>query len=166
MLGSNTTLKLAGKIHFSRLFQHIRLTSVSKCYLHTNVGGEDLVKANRSCIDILLNAMKVLSVMSPDSVEASPPVTPRNCLQQDVQLVVTCGGFYQEGSTSSTLCYNTLEGIWYQLAPVFTESEDSLPCKRWGHAIAECNDFVYIMGGFYDETKQVSATAPRLLLRN
>ena len=31
--------------HFSRLFQHIRLTSVSKYYLHTNVGGEDLVKA-------------------------------------------------------------------------------------------------------------------------
>ena len=66
-----------------------------------------------------------------------------------------CGGFYQEGSTSSTLCCNTLERIWYQLAPVLTESEDSLHRKRWCHGIAECNDFVYIMGGFYDETKQV-----------
>lgn len=73
-------------IHFSRLFQHIRLTSVSNHYLHTIVG-EDLVKANRSCIDILLNAMKVLSLMSPDSLEATPPITPRKCLQWDVQLV-------------------------------------------------------------------------------
>lgn len=89
-------------IHFSRLFQHIRLTSVSNHYLHTIVG-EDLVKANRSCIDILLNAMKVLSLMSPDSLEATPPITPRKCLQWDVQLVINCGGIYQEGSTSSTL---------------------------------------------------------------
>ena len=36
-------------IHFSWLFQHIRSTFVSKYYLHTNIEGEDLVKA---CIDI------------------------------------------------------------------------------------------------------------------
>ena len=53
-------------IHFSRLFQHVRLTSVSKYYLHTNVGGEELVKVNRSCIDIILNAMKMVSLMSPE----------------------------------------------------------------------------------------------------
>jgi len=152
-------------IHFSRLFQHIRLTSVSNHYLHTIVG-EDLVKANRSCIDILLNAMKVLSLMSPDSLEATPPITPGKCLQWDVQLVINCGGIYQDGSTSSTLCYNTLECIWYQLAPVLTEAEDSLLCKRWGHGITECNDFVYIVGDFMTKLSRFSATAPRLLLRD
>lgn len=47
-------------IHFSRLFQHVRLTSLSKYHLHTNVGGEELVKVNRPCIEILLNAMKMV----------------------------------------------------------------------------------------------------------
>lgn len=146
-------------IHFSRLFQHIRLTSVSKYYLHTNVGGEELVKINRPCIEILLNAMKVLSLMSPESVEATPPCKPRKCLQRDIQLVISCGGLYQEDSSSSTICYDTHDHIWYQLAPVLTEKEDSPQCKRWGHGIAHCNGFVYIMGGFYDDTKQVFSDA-------
>ena len=103
--------------------------------------------------------------MSLDSVEATPHFTPRKCLQRDLQLVKNRGKFYQEGSTSSTLHCNTLERIWYQLAPVLTESEDSLHCKRWCHGMAECNGLVYIMGGFYDETKQVFSDAPRLLLR-
>lgn len=153
-------------IHFSRLFQHIRLTSVSKYYLHTNVGGEELVKGNRSCIDILLNAMKVLSLMSPDSLEVTPPfIKPRKCLQRDVQLVIACGVFYQEDSISSTLCYNTLEHMCYQLAPVLTETGDSLHCRRWGHGMAECNGFVYIMGGFYDDTKQVFSDATSAVQR-
>lgn len=146
-------------IHFSRLFQHIRLTSVSKYYLHTNVGGEELVKVNRSCIETLLNAMKVVSLMSPESVETTPPFKPRKCLQRDVQLVVSCGGLYQQDCSSSTLCYDTHDHIWYQLAPVLTEREDSSHSKRWGHGMAECNGFVYIMGGFYDDTKQVFSDA-------
>ena len=119
-------------IHFSGIFQHIRSIFVSKYYLHTNAEGarEDLVKANRSFIVILLNAMKVFSLMSLDSEEATPHFTPRKFLQRDLQLVINCGGFYQEGFTSSILCCNTLVGIWYQLAPVLTESEDSLHRKR------------------------------------
>ena len=132
---------------------------MSKFYLHTNVGGEELVKVNRSCIDILLNAMKVLSLLSPDNVEATPPFKPRKYLQREVQLVITCGGLYQEDSTSSTLYYNTLEHIWYQRAPVLIETEDSLHFKRWGHGMAECNGFVYVIGGFYDDTKQVFSDA-------
>ena len=146
-------------IHFSRLFQHIRLTSVSKYYLHTNVGGEELVKVNRSCVDILLNAMKVLSFMPELGAGATPPFKPRKCLQRDIQLVIACGGVYQDDSSSSTLCYDAIDHIWYQLAPVSTETEASLHCKRWGHGVGECNGFVYIMGGFYDETKHVFSDA-------
>lgn len=146
-------------IHFSRLFQHIRLTSVSKYYLHTNVGGEELVKVNRSCVDFLLNAMKILSLMTPESVGSTPPFKPRKCLQRDVKLVITCGGLYKEEASSSTLCYNTQEHVWYQLTPVLTENEDSPHCKRWGHGVAECNGSVFIMGGFYDDSKQVFSDA-------
>lgn len=142
-------------IHFSRLFQHVRLTSVSKYYLHTNVGGEELVKVNRPCIEILLNAMKVVSLMPPESVAASPPFRPRKCLQQEVEVVIACGGLYEEEAGPSTLCFDTVEHLWYELAPISTEKH----FKRWGHGMAVCSGFVYIMGGFYDDTKQVFSEA-------
>ena len=148
-------------IHFPRLFQHVRLTSVSKYYLHTNVGGEELVKVNRPCIEILLNTMKVVSLMPPESVAASPPFKPRKCLQQEIEVVIACGGLYEEETISSTLCFDTLKHIWYELAPVSTDEHR----KHWGHGMAACNGFIYVMGGFYDDSKQVFSDATSAVKR-
>lgn len=142
-------------IHFSRLFQHVRLTSLSKYYLHTNVGGEELVKVNRPCIEILLNAMKVVSLMPPESVASSPPFRPRKCFQQQVEVVIACGGLYEEDTCSSTLGFDTTQHRWYELAPV--RSEDN--CNLWGQGMASHNGFIYILGGFYDNCKDVFSNA-------
>ena len=88
--------------------------------------------------------------MSPESVAATPPFRPRKCLQQEVEVVVACGGLYEDHTRSSTLCFDALEHKWYDLAPILTED---LSCKRWGRGLAACNGFVYIMGVFYDDSK-------------
>lgn len=60
---------------------------------------------------------------------------------------------------------NMFECIWYQLVFVLIELEDFLYCKCWCYGMVECNGFVYIMGGFYDEIKQVFSYVLCLLLR-
>ena len=147
--------------HFSRLFQHIRLFSVSKYYLHTNVGGEELVKVNRSCIEILLDALKVVSLMPPECMPATPLLTPRKCLQQDAEAVIACGGLYEDETGSSTLCYVISENAWFLLAPI----HEGKHCKRWAHGMAECNGFIYVVGGFYDDAKQVFSDATSVVER-
>ncbi|XP_031549937.1 kelch-like protein 17 [Actinia tenebrosa] len=135
--------------YFSCLFRHVRLASMSKYYLHTNIGSEELVKTNRQCIELLLDAMKYLSLMQAGH-QGTPTIGPRKCLKKQVDAVITCGGLYEGNEKSSCLCFVPSEEAWFSLAPITAEKSR----RRWAHGMAEVEGFVYVVGGFYDDSKQ------------
>ena len=99
------------KQSFEKLFDHVRLTSLSRDFLIVVVTNE-LVQGNSRCLWLVLDAIKVMAF----PVEGSLPQSPRKCLE--TRAIVCCGGKY-------TLCYLPEKDEWKRLADGLTKKINS-----------------------------------------
>ena len=119
--------------YFLELFRCIRLTLVSRDYLFNDVIDNQLVRENRKCMDLALNAMKQIAHASSESLRRE---NPRKCLEMHVDALVICGG-------RSTLCYLPSDARWYELACMLS--------NRSFHGVGSCQGCLYAVGGTMNE---------------
>ena len=132
--------------HFSKLFSQVRLISVAEHYLHRHIAQEKLVRADQTCMDQVLNAMRWHSLQ--DQGEAQV-VKPRNCLQAHTEVVFILGMFaalrkpipalVNLNPRCKLMCYCPNEGSWY-----LTEKMASNLNMQ---SIVGCQGFLYTLGG-------------------
>ena len=99
------------KQSFERLFDHVRLPSLSRDFL-IDVVTNELVQGSSRCLWLVLDSIKVMAF----PVEGSLPQSPRKCLE--TRAIVCCGGKY-------TLCYLPEKDEWKRLADGLTEKINS-----------------------------------------
>ena len=91
------------KDKFEQLFRHVRLVSVSRDYLLVDVVTNDLVTEHPSCLRQVLDAIKLVSSASEDTLMQSPG------RRLETHAIVARGGKY-------TYCYLPERDTWKRLA--------------------------------------------------
>ncbi len=95
------------KKHFAELFRHVRPVYVSRDFLCSDVVTNDLVKDSEGCLDLVVDALKMIE--SKDFSNLS--VTPRKSLETSV-IIIETDTQYEFGDI---LCYLPREDMWHIL---------------------------------------------------
>ena len=99
------------KDEFEQLFRHVRLVSVSRDYLLVDVVTNDLVTEHPSCLRQVLDAIKLVSSASEDTLMQSPG------RRLETHAIVARGGKY-------TYCYLPEKNTWKRLANGVSQDEN------------------------------------------
>lgn len=136
----------ARKIHFEELFKNIRVTNMSKYYLANHVRNEELVVSNLNCLQKVLEAMTFFAI--PDYKSVDFGYIPRKSTQQDVDVIVCCGGYKGRAlrETAETHCYFPALKKWRKFR--------DMPSVRDEHAVTVCGNCIYVFGNRIGKTSQ------------
>ena len=121
------------KQSFYDLFLHIHCIYVARDYLLHVILPDPIVKNNPDCLNLVLDAMKMVFSGQEDCFYAQ---SPRNCLKSHEDTIVACGA-------TCTLCYIPSESKWYKLADVLSTIDWLYPCQ----AISSCHGKLFRIGG-------------------
>ena len=136
----------ARKRHFEELFKGIRVTSMSKYYLANHVRSEELVLSNLNCLQRVLEAMTFFAI--PEYRNTQTGVRPRKSTQQDVDVIVCCGGYKGRAlrETAETHCFLPTLKQWQKFR--------DMPSVRDEHAVTVCGNCIYVFGNRIGKTSQ------------
>ena len=127
--------------YLTRLFEHVRLGSISDYYFHTTLTSNPVIISSGECMERVLEAVRWRVLHSREQL---PREKPRACLETHVDGVIACGGLSPEGQVSeSAWCYVPADRSWRQLA--------SMHAKRCRHGFLACREFLYAIGGKGEE---------------
>ena len=111
------------KKSFNDLFGHIRCIYVPRDYLSNVILSDPMVKNNRDCSNLALDAMKLMFSGQEECYFAQAP---RNCLKRHEDAIVACG-------VKNTWCYISSQKQWYKLADMLSKrifwSPNVSPCQ-------------------------------------
>ena len=128
-------------VKFGELFRHVRLTTISRDFLLSDVVTNDLVKENKDCLDSVTDALNWIE-RSTDS-EVTRPHSPRNSLKTSVMVMTDAFGEWH------TCFYLPGTDEYYRLpAPEVRQSgmkqivshHGKLFAVTWDIAISQCYD--------------------------
>ena len=136
----------ARKVHFEELFKNIRVAFMSKYYLANYVRNEALVVSNLSCLQRVLEAMTVFAI--PEKRNMDFHYTPRKCSQQELDVIVCCGGYKGRAlrETAETHCFLPALKKWKKFR--------DMPYVRDEHAVTVCDNCIYVFGNRIGKTSQ------------
>ncbi|XP_078352142.1 kelch-like protein 7 [Oculina patagonica] len=117
------------------LFRHIRLIYIGRDFLLNIVLSNPLIKGNKECSSLVLDAMKLVFSGSEECYFAQPP---RNCMNTHEDVIVA------RGTHKGTLCYVPSENKWYKLAKMLCER------LKYSHSTSSCHRRMYCIGGNSD----------------
>lgn len=109
---------------FFDLLQLVRLSSLDHNFLFNKLVKEELITANKDCLNFVLSSLE--SIFSPTLQKS---IKSRACLQTQLSGIFVCGG-------RKALCFFPHENIWYQLPNMLMEHEN--------HAAMQYRDKVYV----------------------
>ena len=93
--------------YFVELFRHVRLIFASRDFLSSDIRNYDLVKDNKSCLNRVLDAIKLIDSRNYGNMSISP----RESLETSV-ILVTREVSKNGRNCRSNLCYFPREGRW------------------------------------------------------
>ena len=114
--------------NFAELFSQVRLKSISRNFLSTELVNEELVATSKESLNFVLRSIEC--IFDPFSEDAAKP--PRKCLERYTDVIFVCGG-------RTALCYVPQGDVWYQLPDMLFEHQN--------HAVVQYRDKVCIFGG-------------------
>ena len=123
-----THKKCERESNFAELLSQVRVKSISRKFLSSELVHEELVAASRETLNFVLRSMEC--IFDPYCENAAK--TPRKCLQRYTDVIFVCGG-------RTALCYVPQGDVWYQLPDMLFEHEN--------HAVVQYRDKVCIFGG-------------------
>ena len=98
--------------YFVELFRHVRLIFASRDFLSSDIRKNDLVKDNKSCLNRVLDAIKLIDSRNYGNLSISP----RKSLETSVIFVTSLVIPNESGrDCRSNLCYFPREGRWCKL---------------------------------------------------
>jgi len=116
------------------LLRHIRFIYVRRDFLFNIILSNPSIKGSLECLDLVLDAVKLVFNGTEDSYFAQPP---RNCLKTYEDAIVACG-------RNKMVCYIPSENKWYDLADMLCSRPSLCQC------ISSCHGKMYIIGGGVD----------------
>ena len=116
----------------SDLFCHIRFIYINRDFLFNEILSNPLIKDNKECSSLVLDAMKLVFSGTEECYFAQPP---RNCLKTHEDVIVA------RGTRQSTLCYLPSENKWYKLAKMQSQR------LKYSHSTSSCHRKIYCIGG-------------------
>ena len=120
---------------FFKLFQQVRLSSVSHEYLFNELLNEELIKTNLDCVNFVMECVKLIF-----NCRAESSVKPaRKCLKRNENVIFVCGG-------RKALCYLPAENKWQKLMNTTLEHKD--------HCMIQYRDRVYVFSAQIVEKNQ------------
>ncbi|XP_071770861.1 kelch-like protein 10 [Centroberyx gerrardi] len=126
------------KGHIAVLLPKVRLALMTTDYFINNVKKSALVKGNRECKAIIINALKsIYELTNSDSIFQNPLTRPR--LPHGVVLAI--GGWSGGSPTNAMEAYDPRADRWVN----FTSDEES---PRGYHGVAFLSGVVYCIGGY------------------
>ncbi|KAL9952458.1 hypothetical protein ACROYT_G039719, partial [Oculina patagonica] len=117
------------------LFRHIRLIYIRRDFLFNVILSNPLIKDNKECSNIALDAMKLAFSGTEECYFAQ---SPRNCMKTHEDVIVA------RGTRKSTLCYIPSENKWYKLAKMLTNR------PMYCQSTSSCHRKMYCIGGNAD----------------
>ena len=119
----------------SDLFRHIRFIYINRNGLFNVILSNPLIKDNKECSSLVLDAMKLAFSGTEECYFAQPP---RNCMKTHEDVIVA------RGSRKSTLCYLPSENKWYKLAKMLSNR------RNYSQSTSSCHRKMYCIGGNTD----------------
>ncbi|KAL9952455.1 hypothetical protein ACROYT_G039715 [Oculina patagonica] len=119
----------------SDLLRHIRFIYITRDFLFNVVLSNPLIKCNLDCLNVTLDAMKMVFSGTEEGYFAQPP---RNCMKTHEDVICA------RGTHKSTLCYIPSENKWYKLAYMFSKR------LKYSQSTSSCHRRMYCIGGNTD----------------
>ena len=120
--------------YFVELFRHVRLIFASRDFLSSDIRKNDLVKDNKSCLNRVVDAIKLIDSRNYGNMTISP----RKSLETSVILVTSVVIWKKSGwICRSNLCYFPREGRWCNLGkmPHGYPGEEGFFCRGKLHLV-------------------------------
>ena len=117
------------------LFHHIRFIYINRDFLFSEILSNPLIKDNKECSSLVLDAMKLVFSGTEECYFAQPS---RNCLKTHEDVIVA------RGCRKSTLCYLPSENKWYKLANMLSVR------LKYSQTTSSCHRKMYCIGGNTD----------------
>ena len=123
------------EVYFPKLLSCVRLCSMSREYIQTNVISSSLVQAYDSCMELV---EKALEIQTPPDILL--PQKPRKCLQPAVDVIIAISGTQSRDTQPSTVrCYVPEEDNWFEMK--------HFPHQINWHGLVEYEQELYTVGG-------------------
>ena len=119
----------------SDVFRHIRFIYINRDFLFNVILSNPLIKDNKECSSLVLDAMKLVFSGTEECYFAQPP---RNCLKTHEDVIVA------RGTHKSTWCYLPSENKWYKLANMLSQR------LKYSQSTSSCHRKIYCIGGNTD----------------
>ncbi|XP_047122780.1 kelch-like protein diablo [Hydra vulgaris] len=130
------------KKYAAELFSHVRFPLLSAEFLMERVANEDIVRENRLCCDLLLEATKFL--LLPKLKTASACILPRKFAASH-HVMYAVGGMSRREAMKTAEKYDPKEGKWKPIG--------EMSICRFGADIASIGGALYICGGSDDTSR-------------
>ena len=119
-------------VAYHDVFRHIRFIYITRDFLFNVILSNPLIKDNKECSSLVLDAMKLVFSGTEECYFAQPP---RNCLKTHEDVIVACG------THKSTWCYLPSENKWYKLANMLSQR------LKYSQTTSSCHRKMYCIGG-------------------
>lgn len=123
--------------HFEELFSKIRLSSLSKYYLVSEVEREELVSSSFYCTKLVVQALNSIVLHAYDDLEPA-----RKNLKRHLDVITVCGGNLSKEAT----CYSPEKKKWLPLADMLYARDE--------HCTAVHDNVLYAFGSTQSESGQ------------
>ncbi|EDO31299.1 predicted protein, partial [Nematostella vectensis] len=126
------------------VLKYVRLPLLSAEFLMDRVATEDIIRNNRLCSDLLLEATELLLLPRRRLQSQTTRVQPRKAVSSH-QVLYAIGGMSRRDASKSGERFDPRQGKWKPIG-------DMKIC-RWGAAVGAIGPFLYICGGSDDASR-------------
>eukprot|EP00794_Sanderia_malayensis_P007782 gene7782-8627_t len=130
--------------YVAEIFQYVRFPQLSVDFLLDRVASEDIMRKNKSCYNLLIEAVKLLVTNQSRAPNLSPREMPRKPAAVQ-QILYAVGGMSRREKLKSGERYDPKEGKWKPIG--------DMNVRRWGADVAAMGAYLYICGGSDDQSR-------------